>query len=300
VNLRPAESPITVGGAGRLLPWTISISVAVSVATRSHSLRGRQRRLVGTRRLPIAGRFREGWRCSTLAAPTRRSPSTVSHELLSSKHKSSSLAAPGSAAAPGVKRQCAPRSNLPLGSRRTAAAPARRLPVQIGDRAHGCARLAFGEKRVPPRVRRRPLSRSADRLRHPPRSPSASARGRPVPASPIAQQRSSDRAHRALLLREVCDRVHAVDPVAARDAKRLPRRHDRFGRGAAARPRSMPRVATGPLALRSTMIARVAAGAVSSRRRATLPTMSATQSARTGATSHRRAMWHDSPVGACG
>jgi hypothetical protein len=31
-------------------------------------------------------------RCSTLAAPTWRSPSTVSHELLSSKHKSSSLA----------------------------------------------------------------------------------------------------------------------------------------------------------------------------------------------------------------
>ena len=36
------------------------------------------------------------WRSSTLAAPTRRSLSTVSHELLSSKHKSSSLAAPGS------------------------------------------------------------------------------------------------------------------------------------------------------------------------------------------------------------
>ena len=39
---------------------------------------------------------RPPWRCSTLAAATWRSPSTVSHELLSSKHKSSSLAAPGS------------------------------------------------------------------------------------------------------------------------------------------------------------------------------------------------------------
>ena len=33
------------------------------------------------------------------------------------------------------------------GRRRTVAAPARRLPMQIGDRARGCASLAFGERR---------------------------------------------------------------------------------------------------------------------------------------------------------
>ena len=52
------------------------------------------------------------------------------------------------AAAIGVKRQCTPRSRLRIGSRRTVAAPARRLPMQIGDRARGYASPAFGEKRV--------------------------------------------------------------------------------------------------------------------------------------------------------
>ena len=66
------------------------------------------------------------WRCSTLAAPTWRPPSTVSHELLNSKHKSSSLAGIARTAASGVKRQCTPRGRLPLGSRWTVAAPARR------------------------------------------------------------------------------------------------------------------------------------------------------------------------------
>ena len=50
-------------------------------------------------------------RCSTPKAPTRRRPpSTASHELLNSKHKSSSLTGIAGAAAPGVKRQ-RPRRN---------------------------------------------------------------------------------------------------------------------------------------------------------------------------------------------
>ena len=52
------------------------------------------------------------WRSSTLAAPTRRSPSTVSHELLSSKHKSSSLAAPGSLPLQASSEQRARRSTV--------------------------------------------------------------------------------------------------------------------------------------------------------------------------------------------
>ena len=50
-------------------------------------------------------------RCSTPKAPTRRRPpSTVSHELLNSKHKRSSLTGIAGAAALGVKRQ-RPRRN---------------------------------------------------------------------------------------------------------------------------------------------------------------------------------------------
>ena len=43
--------------------------------------------------------------------------SAASHELLSSKHKSSSLADTARTAASGVKQQCGPRSSLPLRSR---------------------------------------------------------------------------------------------------------------------------------------------------------------------------------------
>ena len=52
---------------------------------------------------------RPPWRSSTLAAPTWRSPSTVSHELLRSKHKSSSLAGTARTAASGQNQQPAPR-----------------------------------------------------------------------------------------------------------------------------------------------------------------------------------------------
>jgi hypothetical protein len=44
-------------------------------------------------------------RCSSLAASTWRSPSAVSHELLNSKHKSSSLAGIARTAASGVEQQ---------------------------------------------------------------------------------------------------------------------------------------------------------------------------------------------------
>ncbi len=85
---------------------------------------------------------------------------------------------------------------------------------------------AFGEKRVPPRVRGRPLSRSAGRLRHPSRAPSASMRGRPVPASPIAQEQASARADSGRSALRVCIGIRAIlhaalgDPLSARSAFR--------------------------------------------------------------------------------
>jgi hypothetical protein len=59
-----------------------------------------------------------------------------------------------------------------------------------GRSAHPPRGPAFGDKRVPPRVFGRPLSRSADRLGRSPRGAAGVDVGRPVPTCAIAQKRS--------------------------------------------------------------------------------------------------------------
>jgi hypothetical protein len=155
----------------------------------------------GPRRLSRAhAGFGVSW---TRSAPSRRSPADHRGPLRQEKltpavspmgHSRSDCRSP-------PRPEAATRAEQRKASR-PVAAPAELRPNLVvcictdDDLARFARALQFSEKRVPPRVRGRPLSRSADRLRHPPRSPSASARGRPVPASPIAQQQSSDPARR--------------------------------------------------------------------------------------------------------
>jgi hypothetical protein len=77
-------------------------------------------------------------RCGTLAVLTWRPPSTVSRELPSSKHKSSSLAGVDRTAAPGVKRS-------PRGTSATTAIRCSRFIVPAGTVA-----LVHGHERVCP------------------------------------------------------------------------------------------------------------------------------------------------------
>ena len=73
-------------------------------------------------------------RCSTPKAPTRRRPpSTVSHELLNSKHKSSSLTGIAGTAALGVKRQRARRSRSSLCCPGVPRPVMTRLPMQTAS-----------------------------------------------------------------------------------------------------------------------------------------------------------------------